>query len=391
MSISARQRSAREMVRPFAMAGRAPDPPERRKAGIADVVDREQGVEIQKLLRPLPLGALVEAADHLDPLAVAAALTEAVESEQRGIGHQCPRRVAVRVLHEAAPDPIPLIAEADLDLPVGGQQQARVLEPAAGQHISPRAHAEFLALERPDLERLHLGAGLVRLDIDEVCVQQDLEVCRRLELAPVDLAEPGRRAVLPDPAHDLGRIERQHHLARVQPGLGGIIVGAELADRLRLAIVRLELGPGQGPAGEPHPLPRLEIERIERPAAPRPMVGRAAEEAQPRGIEIEIGQADVRALVKLLDPLLELEPAALEHADLEPAAGERARERDPGGAGADDRKIALQKVPVIELARIAQHLEPTLRSRARLSARACRRPAGGSAGRDRADPYMRQG
>ena len=40
-----------QVVRPFAMAGRAPDPAERGEAGIADVVDREQGIEVQELLR----------------------------------------------------------------------------------------------------------------------------------------------------------------------------------------------------------------------------------------------------------------------------------------------------------------------------------------------------
>src|SRR6185369_13395105 len=104
-------------------------------------------------------------------------------------------------------------------------------------------------------------------------------------------------------------------------------------DLLRLAVEGIELGPGERPAGMRDPRPDLEVELIERPAAPRPMVGRAAEKAQAGGVQIEVGQADVGALVEILDRLLELQTAALEQAQLELAARQRARERDPGGAG----------------------------------------------------------
>ena len=87
------------------------------------------------------------------------------------------------------------------------------------------------------------------------------------------------------------------------------------------------------------------------------MVGRAAEQAQPADVEVEIGQADVGASIEVLDLLLVLEPAALEQADLEARAGEAAGERDPGGAAADDAEIALQDLPVVELASVLPHVQ----------------------------------
>ena len=286
----------------------------------------------------------------------------------------------MRVLYEAAADHVLLIAEADVDLAVRGQQQARVLEAAAGEHVSARPRGQPLAGERPDLKAQHLAAGLIRGDVDHARVQHERDVVGRVELAAVDLAELGRRAELPDPAHDLRGIERQHLLTGTEPGLGRIVVGAELAELLRFAVVGLELGLAERPAGERDPRPALEVELVQRPAAPGPMVGRAAEEAQPADLEVEIGQPDVGAAIEVLDLLLVLEPAALQQADLEPAAGERAGDRDPGGAGADDAEIAFQQLPVVELACVLPHVQ----ARAPLLGR-----AGGS--RDRHDHYTRHG
>ena len=143
------------------------------------------------------------------PCGRAAALAAGVEAQHRRIDHQRARRVQVRVLHEAAADHVALIAEAGVDLAVRGQQQARVLEAAAGEHVGSGAHAEPLAGERRDLQPLHLAAGLVRRDVDHARVQQEQNVVGRLQLAAIDLAEQGRRAELPDPAHDLGGVERQ--------------------------------------------------------------------------------------------------------------------------------------------------------------------------------------
>ena len=61
-----------------------------------------------------------------------------------------------------------------------------------------------------------------------------------------------------------------------------VIVRAELADLLRAPIPGIEMRFGERPAVIGQTIARLEINRVERQAPAAPMVGRAAEIAQPR-------------------------------------------------------------------------------------------------------------
>ena len=55
---------------------------------------------------------------------------------------------------------------------------------------------EALAVERLQLEAGHFAGGLGGGDVDEVGMQIDGDAVQRLERLAIDLAEPGRRAVL---------------------------------------------------------------------------------------------------------------------------------------------------------------------------------------------------
>ena len=85
------------------------------------------------------------------------------------------------------------------------------------------------------------------------------------------------------------------------------------------------------------------------------MVGRAAEIAQARDIEIEVGVPDDRALVERLRCLVELEAAAFDDEHGERAASELARDGDPGSAGADDAEIGIERSAVGDLAKVEKH------------------------------------
>src|SRR6185437_9612238 len=131
------------------------------------------------------------------------------------------------------------------------------------------------------------------------------EAAQLLERLAIDLSEPGRRAVLIDAVLQPcpGR-ERDRRRAVAAP-VGGIVgEAAELADFLRPAVIGLHRLQAEGPA--------LEIEAVEGPAPARPMIGAAAEIAQPVGFDRRRRLADKPPVIKLLGCLLERQAAALE-------------------------------------------------------------------------------
>ncbi len=70
------------------------------------------------------------------------------------------------------------------------------------------------------------------------------------------------------------------------------------------------------------------------------MVGGAAEITQPR-FRQGIFDGAALAFIERLGIRFELQAAALDQGDVTPAVAELARQRDPGGAGADDGDVGL--------------------------------------------------
>ena len=67
--------------------------------------------------------------------------------------------------------------------------------------------------------------------------------------------------------------------------------GSGLDQRLGAGEIGLERGAGERPAGMGHPVARLEIDRVQRPAPAAPMIGAAAQKAQPSRIQRGIAHA----------------------------------------------------------------------------------------------------
>ena len=113
------------------------------------------------------------------------------------------------------------------------------------------------------------------------------------------------------------------------------------------------------------------------------MVGRAAEIAQARGRD-GVRQADRLAAVEVLGRRIGRVVAALDQDDAAASAGQRQRQYDAAGAGADDAEIGVEPLLGRQAARVDEHrLRPSAPSSARSaearsrprSSRRCRRAA----------------
>ena len=104
-----------------------------------------------------------------------------------------------------------------------------------------------------------------------------------------------------------------------------------------------------------NPFAPFEVDRVEHSATSSPDADRAAEEAQARLVEVVVRHADVRAAIKILRPLLEVEAAAFEQADAASQLQQPSRQREAGDTGADDADVALGNRGVALLAQVDQH------------------------------------
>ena len=182
--------------------------------------------------------------------------------------------------------------------------------------------------------------------LDGVRVQQDPDVAGPRQLGAVLRAQAGRRlAPLPHPIHELGGVEAEHPARIPLEARRRVIERAQVEQLLGARVVPRERLDPDRPAAVRDPRPRREIQRGERSAEARPAVGRAAEEAHPRRAQIVGERARRLAAIQGLALGVDLEPPAFHHQHACAAPDELARERDPGGAGADDAEIGLDRVP----------------------------------------------
>ena len=88
-----------------------------------------------------------------------------------------------------------------------------------------------------------------------------------------------------------------------------------------------------------HPVARLEIDRVQRPAPAAPVIGAAAQEAQAAAIQRGIGDAALAAAIKRLVLGVEIHPAGFQQQDFMAAARQRQGQRYAGRPAADDRQV----------------------------------------------------
>ena len=128
--------------------------------------------------------------------------------------------------------------------------------------------------------------------------------------------------------------------SQLVPDILFVIELSQLELVMRLAVIRVELGPLDRPAAVRDPVALLEIDWVEHSAAAAPDRHRTAEKSQPAIIELIIRHADVGALVERLRLRLEIEPAAFQQCDLVATFGQPFRQGNPRCARSDDADVA---------------------------------------------------
>jgi hypothetical protein len=93
------------------------------------------------------------------------------------------------MLHEITADLIAAIADALRFYVVGGEQQARVLDCAAGEHVMARLHLPCVAIERTHHDVANRARARVGLYVDRIGVQDDAHVGRLEEVLRARRAE----------------------------------------------------------------------------------------------------------------------------------------------------------------------------------------------------------
>ncbi len=88
---------------------------------------------------------------------------------------------------------------------------------------------------------------------------------------------------------------------------------------------------------------------------PRPVVRRAAKVAQPVDVHTKRGHTDIPAFVQGLSAGIKLQPAAFQQGDSFGCPDELPGHTDPGGAGADDANIRLDRVTVRQVVDVYEH------------------------------------
>ena len=104
--------------------------------------------------------------------------------------------LAERVIHEEAADQVAAVAQTSRRHAVRQQQQARVLDCAAAEHVRACPDSTFPAVERTDVDVADVRAVLRGLQVGGVGVQQQQRLLAVLELVPERMPEPHRGGVV---------------------------------------------------------------------------------------------------------------------------------------------------------------------------------------------------
>ena len=170
------------------------------------------------------------------------------------------------MVHHVAADLVVLVPEASRLHVVRREEGARVVEPAQREHELLRANHEAVAVERRHGKRFDLSCGGVRLDADDVRVQQQRDLLTGGQLVEpppeglgIGVAED--RALV---AAELGEWRRE----RRTPGAAATGRRIESGAALRSLVVRLEVLERDRSSAFRDPATLLKVVRFERSSAP---------------------------------------------------------------------------------------------------------------------------
>ena len=160
---------------------------------------------------------------------------------------------------------------------------------------------------------------------------------------------------LPEIDAERGRVERRRRQAEPSPGAVVGRFGIEPQAALGRRVVGGERPGSERPAAVGDPGAPLEIDGVEPGAAAAPDRRGAAEEAQPRFDERVVVETTDVAGREILHLGFEIRAAAFEQQDLAPPPPQRAGQRDPGRAGADDANVGREVGVIGAGVEIVQH------------------------------------
>ncbi len=321
------------------------------RIGDGDVARADQ--EAAQLLAPLRLGREPDVAPTIDPFRRALVIQPHVL--RRGFELDFADLAFQVGLVEAA-DQILFVAQAAGLGRAGGEQQARRLQGAGGDHDGLGGDCDRLSGNGLGQNAGDRRPGLAGGDLDGDGVDQHRHGLAGRDLFAIGAAEMGRFAEPLDAVED--------HVLAAQPldqrglGAGKAVFGPKqagpgAADLERAGIVGGHLVIADGPARMGNPRALFEVDRIERDAAPAPDRGGAAELAPPVHVHRPVVvRRDRRGAIELLGGLVEAVAAGLQHDAGDPHAVEFQRQGQACGAGADDGDVGLMRSRSAGLARV---------------------------------------
>ncbi len=168
-----------------------------------------------------------------------------------------------------------------------------------------------------------------------------MQIFGTAQFVGISFAETQGRTELPDPVSDQLGVECRRRHIEEGPSRVVIHIRTQRAHGLGAGVERIEILSRDWPTAVRYPRSALEGQVVERAAPAVPVIGGAAKVAQTGDVEIGVGVADDMPLVELLDIGLEFETAAFEQCRVHARASELARDRDAGGASADNAQIGV--------------------------------------------------
>ena len=272
--------------------------------------------------------------------------------------HQFGKAGQVRVFHEEPTDQVMLVAKPGRHAVIGQQHHPGILQTTGRQHVHPRADPVPEPTQRLQLQMLDMPTLADCGDVHHVCIEQHVDIPRRRQFAAIAFAEMGGRTEMHEPdLHPAGDRVGQRLTGDALPV--GLVVESWRRDLHEIAgpfVIRQQRLPAERPAAVRDPVALLEVDRVQRPAKTAPMVGAAAEKAQPMG-DHRVRNAGTLTVVQRLGRRLRLHAAGLDQAHPGRAVVEQACKADTGRTGTDDRDIGLKPAQVWQGTGIDEHGE----------------------------------
>ena len=314
-------------------------------AQLARAIHRDQGAEHI----PLPLEPVAGCEGGAEMHAIGIGIVQVIRREPAVEQHHGRGLARNGMVGEIAAHQIVAVADTRRHHVVGGEHQARILDRAHAKNRDARPDRERRPAKRRDLHMVQLPCILRELERRDIGVQIEIEIFDALQVFGIAFTEMGRQRA----AAHFRKLEKGGVNAAIAEGKRR--VAGPAAPDFRLVIDRWSrldqaLCPrvigfqrlaSERPARMGKPAPLLEIDFVQRPAPAAPMIGAAAKKAQPRTVQRQIMHAGFRPVVKGLGRGIEFHTAAFQQRHARFGIGQCDRQRDSGGAAADQQNIGV--------------------------------------------------